>query len=194
LPDHKIRRREQVLAAIKSSRIAIDDAPPKTLQGTRSKLRLLQRVYKIKLAVVDYFQLVVDDTDARTKRYEKLVELSCGLKKIAVDLDIPVIVLAQLNSNPQDENRAPRVTDVEECKKLYKDANVMLLLDRPYERNRYNGDWVERNPGQENVGFIDVAAIRSGAPGVIRANFYGAIHRWKTQGHGVAGNGSEETF
>ena len=72
----------------------------------------------------------------RVRRYDQLVEVSRGLKQLANDLNLPIILLAQLNSEGQDSSRPPRVTDLEECKKLFKDSNVVILLDREYERRR----------------------------------------------------------
>jgi len=79
---------------------------------------------------------------------------------LANDLNIPIIILAQLNAEGQAAERPPKITDIEECKRLFKDANVFILLDRPYERLKH-GTGCSANPLHAT---IDVAAIRAGEP------------------------------
>jgi replicative DNA helicase len=170
---------DNVMAAVKESRIVIDDAAPTHIAGLRSRLKMLKRLHKIELAIVDYYQLMCGN-DPKARRYDQLVEVSRGLKILANDLDIPIIILAQLNAEGQSAERSPRITDIEECKRLFKDANVFVLLDRPYERNKYAAT-CSANP---LAGTMDVAAIRSGEPGIIHAQYEGAIQRWTTDGQG----------
>ena len=173
------RRYEEVQQAIRDCRIVLDDAVPATIQGTRVRLRLFQRLYKIKLAIIDYYQLM-QGADLRARRYDQLVEVSRGLKQLANDLNMPIVVLAQLNAEGQDASRPPRVTDIEECKRIFKDSNVVILLDREYERRKHDPAWLRSCPDMA-AGTIDVAAIRAGEAGTIPAKYEGATQRWKTE-------------
>ncbi len=153
-----------------------------SIQGTRARMRLLKKLHKIELGIIDYYQLL-SGNDVRMRRYDQLVEVSRGLKLLANELDIPIIVLAQLNAEGQSAERPPQVTDIEECKRLYKDCNVFILLDRPYERMK--NDTTREHKPDPCDGEIDVAAIRSRATAKIPAKYYGHIQRWQTDEQNV---------
>jgi replicative DNA helicase len=172
-------RVDAALQSIRDCRLILDDGAPSTMNGLRTRLRMLQRIHKIEFAVIDYFQLLTGD-DIRARRYEQLVQISKDLKKLAQEMGIPVLVLAQLNAESQTTERVPNVGDLADCKAIARDANVVLILDRPAERFKNDDQWVTKNAGNLERATIDVAMIRAGKPQTITAHYHGDICRWVT--------------
>ncbi len=79
----------------------------------RAKARRLHQKKKLGLIIVDYLQLI-GAIDPRAIREQQVAEMSRGLKAMAKELDVPVIVLSQLNRAADKENRTPRLTDLRE--------------------------------------------------------------------------------
>src|SRR5438045_9059368 len=80
--------------------------------------------------VVDYLQLL-SPTDSRTPREKQVAEASRGLKALAKELNVPVLVLSQLNRSSEKENRTPRLADLRESGSIEQEADVVLMLARP---------------------------------------------------------------
>jgi len=170
---------EDAQQAIRECRIILDDDCTPTLAGVRTRLALYKRRYGISLAMIDYYQLM-EASDPRARRYDSLVEISRGLKKLASELDIPILVLAQLNADAEKEDRLPRLNDIEECKRISKDANVVMLLDREYMRKRNDSAWVDANPHKVNTATLDVAGLRGGQAGMITLDYIAPITKFKS--------------
>lgn len=109
----------------------VDDTPSMTIMELRAKARMMHRKHGIKLFVVDYFQLIACDRNMRDRQAE-LAEVSKGLKGIAKDLQVPVVVVAALNRESEREgHRKPRLSDLREAGQLEYDADVVGLLYKP---------------------------------------------------------------
>ncbi len=108
----------------------IDDSSHLTIMQLRAKARRLQARGKLGLIVVDYLQLLAP-SDPKTPREQQVAEVSRGLKALAKELDVPVVVLSQLNRSSEKENRTPRLSDLRESGSIEQDADVVLMLARP---------------------------------------------------------------
>ena len=81
------------------------------------------------MIVIDYLQLI--SGDARTQsRENQISEISRGLKAMAKELDVPVIVLSQLNRDSEKERRDPRLSDLRESGSIEQDADIVMLLGK----------------------------------------------------------------
>jgi replicative DNA helicase len=99
----------------------------------RARARRLHQQHGIKLFVIDYLQLL-NSTAARAKenRQQEIADISSGIKALAKELNVPVIVLAQLNREiEKDKNRKPRMSDLRESGSIEQDADVVGLLYKP---------------------------------------------------------------
>jgi replicative DNA helicase len=113
--------------------IYIDDSAGLSILEVRAKARRLKAQKNIRLIVVDYLQLLKSTTRrAQDNRQLEISEISAGLKGLAKDLDLPVIVLAQLNRQPEARSGGkPRLSDLRESGSIEQDADLVGLLVRP---------------------------------------------------------------
>jgi replicative DNA helicase len=108
----------------------IDDSSNMSIMQLRAKARRVHARNKLGMIIVDYLQLL-SPTDSRAPREQQVAEASRGLKALAKELDVPVVVLSQLNRSSEKENRAPKLADLRESGSIEQDADVVLMLARP---------------------------------------------------------------
>ena len=81
----------------------------------RAKARRMHQQYQIKLFVIDYLQLLHSTARRAENRQQEIADISSGIKALAKELDVPIIVLSQLNRELESEkNRKPRMSDLRE--------------------------------------------------------------------------------
>ena len=115
--------------------IFIDDTAGLTMTELRSKARRLKRKHDIRLIVLDYLQLMETGTDNRTaNREQEIAKISRGLKKLAKDLDIPIIALSQMSRGIDTANREPQLSDLRESGAIEQDADVVMFLWRASDK------------------------------------------------------------
>ncbi len=115
---------------LKKSPLWIDDGSSSTILDIRAKARRLHTKSPLGLVVVDYLQLI-RGTDNRVQREQQIADISRGMKGMAKELNVPVVVLSQLNRESEKENRDPRLSDLRESGSIEQDADVVFLLHRP---------------------------------------------------------------
>lgn len=92
------------------------------------------------LVIVDYLQLVKNKQDRRT-RQEEVAGISSEIKRLASELDIPIIGVSQLSRRPAQENRRPELPDLRESGQLEQDADVVLF---PWSEDGLKDDAIRR--------------------------------------------------
>src|SRR5215475_12051677 len=125
------RRMTEALGTIASAPIWIDDAGSTSVLEIGAKARRLKRDKGLKLLVVDYLQLIT----ARGRfgnRQEEVASISRGLKGLAKELQIPVLVLSQLTRAPERDERGPQLSDLRESGAIEQDADVVMFIYRPH--------------------------------------------------------------
>ena len=120
-------------AALSESNIFIDDTPSLTILDLRAKARRLRERHRVELIAIDYLQLCRSNSKrGQDNRQIEIAEISAGIKALAKELEIPVIVLAQLNRQPEQRGGGkPRMSDLRESGSLEQDADLVALLVRP---------------------------------------------------------------
>lgn len=144
--------------------IDIDDTPGRTVTTIGAIARLSQRRYGTKLMLIDYLQLV-EPNDRRVPREQQVAEISRGLKRIARELKIAVICLAQLNRQIESRtDRKPQLSDLRESGSIEQDADTVLMIDRPgsYDTN-----------ADKNAATLFLRKNRNGVTGEIDLNWNG---------------------
>lgn len=123
----------------------IDDTPDVSLSYIRAAaMKQKLRPEGLNLIVIDYLQLMkVSSANKNSSRQELVSELSRGLKLLAKELEIPIIILCQLNrGSEQRQDKIPAVSDLRESGSLEQDADMVLILHRPevYDENDRPGE------------------------------------------------------
>ncbi len=144
---------------IRAGKIVFDaDCRPR-MREVRATVRHYQRKYGIKMAVLDYFQMMEGD-DPREKRHEQLVQISRAAKRMAKDLRMVIILLAQLHNRFEKEDRRPSMHDIRDCVAPTQDADGVVVLDWEWHRKRNNAAWVGDNELIKHQVWADIPAIR----------------------------------
>jgi replicative DNA helicase len=143
-----------------------------TLAKIRAHCRRIQRKHGLGLVVVDYLQLMSGESTGRNdNRQQEVSRISRGLKKLAMDLEVPVVALSQLNRGPeQRQDKKPQTADLRESGSLEQDADIVILLHR---EDAYD----KESPRAGEADFI-VAKHRNGPTGTITVAFQGHYSRF----------------
>ena len=161
----------QAAEEFKKCPILVDDSSALTIMEMRAKARRIYARKKLGLIIVDYLQLI-NGTDPRAPREQQVAEVSRGLKAMAKELDLPVIVLSQLNRSSEKENRTPRLSDLRESGSIEQDADVVIMLSRPKDSD-------EKFQTAANAADLIVAKQRNGPVGDLKLTFLQEITRFE---------------
>lgn len=118
---------------ISKYRFAIDDTPAITLREIRSKVRKRKRSKGLDVVVIDYLGLM--GTNSRDSRVQVLGEITRGLKQLALESDITVVLLSQLSRELEKrDNKRPIMSDLRDSGEIEQDADMILF---PYRESVY---------------------------------------------------------
>jgi replicative DNA helicase len=151
--------------------IFIDDSSHLTIMELRAKSRRLSARHPLGFIIVDYLQLL-SPTDPRVPREQQVAEISRGLKALAKELAVPVLVLSQLNRASEKENRTPKLSDLRESGSIEQDADVVLMLARPRDAD-------EKFQVAADSAELIVAKQRNGPVGDLKLTFLRDITRFE---------------
>ncbi len=151
--------------------IFIDDSSCLSIMELRAKARRIYTRHKLGLVIIDYLQLL-SPTDIKISREQQVAEASRGLKALAKELDVPVLVLSQLNRSSEKENRVPRLSDLRESGSIEQDADVVLMLARPKDSD-------ENYQVATDLADLIVAKQRNGPVGELKLTFLRDITRFE---------------
>ena len=112
---------------LKGAPIFVDDSSNLNILELRAKARRLHQREPLGFIMIDYLQLI-SGTDNRIAREQQIAEISRGIKGLAKELNLPVMVLSQLNRDSEKEKRLPRISDLRESGSIEQDADVVFLL------------------------------------------------------------------
>jgi replicative DNA helicase len=155
---------------LSGSKLFIDDTPGLSIMQLRARARRMHQQQGIKLFVIDYLQLL-NSTAARAKesRQQEIADISSGIKALAKELDVPIIVLAQLNREiEKDKNRKPRMSDLRESGSIEQDADLIGLLHKPDADEEDGAATVESDGLPVN---LVIAKQRNGPTGDVNLTF-----------------------
>jgi replicative DNA helicase len=154
-----------------ADKLIIDDNTALTVAGLRSRLATMRRAGQLPAAVfVDYLQLMTGSSRRQENRQQEVSEMSRGLKLLAKEMGVPIVVGAQLNRGPEQRaNKKPTMADIRESGSLENDADVVILLHRDDAYDR-------ESPRAGEIDLI-VDKHRQGATATITAAFQGHYAR-----------------
>jgi len=159
----------------------IDDSSGLSILQLRAKARRMHQQYGIKLFVVDYLQLLHSTARRAENRQQEIADISNGIKSLAKELNIPVIVLSQLNREiEREKGRPPRLSDLRESGAIEQDADVVGLLYKPKsgsEDDEGGGATVEEEAVPVN---LLIAKQRNGPTGDVNLTFLRSYTRFES--------------
>lgn len=163
----------RLTAAVNTMQMAdvrICERPALTFSRICNIARFQHRAKKLAVLVIDYLTLIRPDANSRhASRSAEIGSFTRGLKALAKELGIPVIVLAQLNRAADARADArPRLSDLRDSGEIEQDADVVIL--------GYRDDKSEA--GAAGLTEWDVAKCRHAKPGTCRLQFQGQYQRF----------------
>lgn len=155
-----------------------DDTRGISINELRARARRWHAKHGLKLLIIDYLQLLKSTSaQARTSREREISDISEGVKTLAGELRIPILVLAQLNRDMErgaGGPRAPRLSDLRESGSLEQDADVVLLLQNLEMQARDEDERAEA----KGKAVLHVAKQREGPTGPIPLTFQKTFTRF----------------
>jgi len=172
LADRDFPKLTAAASKLAEAKIFIDDSPGLTILELRAKARRLKAQHEIELIVIDYLQLLRSTSRrGQENRQIEISEISAGIKGLAKELNIPIIVAAQLNRNPEnrtgDSKGRPRLSDLRESGSIEQDADLVGLL----VRQEYYADTEEEKDETEGKADLIIAKQRNGPTGDVPLTF-----------------------
>jgi replicative DNA helicase len=169
------------------AKIFIDDSAGLSILELRAKARRLKAQQDVQLIVVDYLQLLRSTSRrAQDNRQLEISEISAGLKGLAKELKIPIIVVAQLNRNPEIRTGSgkgvPRLADLRESGSIEQDADLVGLL----VREEYYADSDEERTEMEGKAELIIAKQRNGPIGQVKLTFLKDFTRFEDRAEDAA--------
>jgi len=158
--------------------IFIDDTPSLSVFELRAKCRRLKDQKDIKLIVIDYIQLMTIK-DNKGNREQEISTISRSLKAIAKELNIPVIVLSQLNRSVETRggSKRPMLSDLRESGAIEQDADMVAFIYRP---EYYGIDAGDNGEDLRGVAEFIISKHRQGSLGTILLQFQGQFTKFKS--------------
>jgi replicative DNA helicase len=155
----------------------IDDSSGLSILQLRAKARRMSQQYGIKLFIIDYLQLLHSTARRAENRQQEIADISNGIKSLAKELDVPVIVLSQLNRElEKDKDRKPRLSDLRESGAIEQDADVVCLLYKP---SREDEDAAGEEADAMPVNLL-IAKQRNGPTGDVHLTFLKQYTRFES--------------
>ena len=155
----------------------IDDSSSLSILQLRAKARRMYQQYGVKLFIVDYLQLLHSTARRAENRQQEIADISSGIKALAKELSVPVVVLSQLNRElEREKNRKPRLSDLRESGAIEQDADVVGLLYKPSSDDDDSGD------AQEDAVPVNllIAKQRNGPTGDVNLTFLKSYTRFES--------------
>ncbi len=169
---------EKLVAAcseLSEAPIYIDDTSTLTPLELRAKARRLKSMHDIQCIIVDYLQLMHIGGGRVESRQQEIATISRYIKALAGELEVPVMVLSQLNRSPEGrEGHRPRMSDLRESGSIEQDADVVMLLHREDYYHRGEQDYDPNNTAE-----LIIAKQRNGPTGIVPLTFRERITRFE---------------
>lgn len=144
------------LAKVKGLQVAVYDQD-RTLSHIVTRAKAFAQIAKPKAICVDYLQRYDAQQERGETRDMALGRFTMAMKDLAIELSLPVILLAQLGRSVERENREPRLSDLRESGNLEQDADRVIFLNAPDHRP----DGTMQTITDNDLRFIYVDAIQA---------------------------------
>ena len=126
------KRVNEAISRLADTKLFIDDTPGMTISEIRAKCRrLASSEGGLGIVIIDYLQLISGSAKYAGNRQQEVSEISRSLKTLAMELEIPVVALAQLSRTVEGrEDKRPLLSDLRESGSIEQDADIVAFLYR----------------------------------------------------------------
>ncbi len=178
LDENDYKKLVEACGMLSESPVYIDDTSTLTPLELRAKARRLKGLHDIQCIIVDYLQLM--HLGGRPEsRQQEITTISRYLKGLARELNVPVVVLSQLNRAAEGrEGHRPRMSDLRESGSIEQDADVVMLVHREDYYHRGEDDYVKNNTAE-----LIIAKQRNGPTGNVKLTFMERTTRFENASH-----------
>lgn len=168
---------DEAISRLSDAKIYIDDTPGMTIAEIKAKCRrLASSTNDLGLVVIDYLQLIAGSVRYAGNRQQEIAEISRSLKTLAMELNIPIVALAQLSRGVEArEDKRPLLSDLRESGSIEQDADIVAFL----YRDDYYTKKVDYPDGSSKSEFI-VAKHRNGATKTVPLLFRKNISKFES--------------
>jgi len=181
LIDEDWTRIAETIPRMANAPIYLDDTPGLSVTELRSKCRRLKMEKDLGLIVVDYLQLMSASASSRPEsRQLEISEISRSLKAVAKELNVPVLVAAQLSRAVEArKDHRPMLSDLRESGAIEQDADVVAFL---YRDEYYNPETLKKGEAE-----VIIAKQRNGPIGTVELMYLGHLTKFvnKERSHGI---------
>lgn len=155
LSDQELARVRNATAQLCKSNILIDDSPSVSVLEVRARARAVRSEYGLSMVGIDYLQLM-RGRGKFDNRTQEIGTITRGVKALAKELSVPIVVLSQLSRAPETRRGGrPQLSDLRESGDIEQDADTVLFLYRPDKE------------GDEGNAEVIVAKQRNGPTGSV---------------------------
>jgi len=181
----QMREVNRAIGDLQKAHLFIDETPGLDIMEFRAKARRLKKQHGIKLIAIDYLQLMTSGTKrAKDNRQIEIAEISANIKGVAKELDLPIIVLAQLNrAVEQRKGGRPMLSDLRESGSIEQDADMVGLLTRAdYAGSKQEDDKdKDEDDSRKGEALLILAKNRNGPTDDVPLKFIAEIMRFETR-------------
>ncbi|WP_406325217.1 replicative DNA helicase [Streptomyces niveus] len=172
LTDDDWSRVARVTERMAAAPLHINAKPGQTATSIRARCRKLQQAGGLDLVVVDYLQLMESSSGRKTdNRQQEVSDMSRSFKLLAKELQVPVVLLSQLNRGPEQRtDKKPMLSDLRESGAIEQDADVVVLLHR--------ADAYDKESPRAGEADLIVEKNRNGPTAIITVAFQGHYARF----------------
>ncbi len=159
---------------LRNAPIHIAETPGINVIDLRARVRRLKDTLgDLGLIVIDYVQIMSGLGNGRnTNRAQEIADISRSLKSLALELNVPIVLLSQLNREVESrQDKRPNIADLRESGALEQDADIILLL--------YRDSYYDKESKKGNLSEINIAKNRSGSTGVVELAFIAKSTRFE---------------
>ena len=167
----------RVAPVVSASPLTIDATTELTVMQIKAKCRRMKQRSGLDLVIIDYLQLMTSGLRRVENRQVEVAAMSRSLKLMAKELQVPVVVLSQLNRGPEQRtDKRPLISDLRESGSIEQDADMVILLHRE--------DAYEKETPRAGEADLIVAKHRNGPTATITVAFQGHYSRFVDMAQG----------
>lgn len=171
---------DKIIAAlghVQESKLIIDETPALSVSQMHARARRQKQKGGLDLIMIDYLGLISPPKGQTIgNRNDEVTAISASLKRMAKDLGVPVICLAQLSRKVEERaDKRPMMSDLRDSGSIEQDADLIILM--------YRDDYYNKESPAKGFAEANIAKHRNGEPGVVNLVFQGQYSRFSDADH-----------